>query len=404
MSRPSSRWLVGMAAVFLLPSSFAKDLPPAEKHIRRIWEFEDAGVSFNDDFSQGRLNGCEQAGTDEFKLTLSPENEPINPSPWYAFKVTSATARTLKLHFVLTAEGSVLRPRLSTDGKTWTELPKEGFVSKRDTREAWATIQAGPRPLWVAAQELLGIADLEQWMDRKARLPFAKEEPVGKSIEGRTLRSLTFGEGDAKNLVFVIGRQHPPEVTGSMALMQFVDTITADTDLARRYRAKFKTLVIPLVNPDGVEHGHWRSNMGGVDTNRDWKAFSQPETRAVSEALVRIGKSPGVKPYLFIDFHSTGEDVFYTQQDKDPTFPPDFTRRWLGAIHGRFPDYKFKREDAHNVGVPTSKGWAYETFGTPAITYELGYSTDRKLIRTVCEGAAEEMMKLLLEDEAKPKP
>lgn len=396
LSHPGT--LGALAALVLLPTCLADTPPSAIKHERRTWEFKDSGVSFNDNFSQGRLNNCEQTGTDEFKLTLSPENEPINPSPWYAFQLTSARPRTFKLHFVLAADGSVLRPRLSTDGKNWSELPKESFVSKRETHEAWATIQAGPQPLWVAAQELIGIANLTEWMDAKAKLPFAREEPVGRSVEDRTLRSLTFGDGDAKNLVFVIGRQHPPEVTGSMALMQFVDTITADTDLARRYRAKFKTLVIPLMNPDGVEHGHWRSNMGGVDTNRDWKAFTQPETRAVSEALVKMGKAPGAKPYLFLDFHSTGEDVFYTQPDSEPTFPANFTSRWLGAIHGRFPDYKFKREDAHNVGVPTSKGWAYETFGTPAITYELGYSTDRKLIRSVCEGAAEEMMKLLLED------
>jgi len=388
-------------AVLLTPSCLAADPSPVKPHECRVWEFKESGVSFDDRFSQGRLDGCEQVGGDEFKLILGPENVPINPSPWYAFKVTSATAKTLKLHIILAADGSVLRPRLSKDGKTWSELPKNDFVSKRENREAWATIQAGPEPLWVAAQELVGIADLTTWLDGKAKLPFARPESIGKSVEGREIRGLNFGDDTAKNCVFIIGRQHPPEVTGSMALMQFVDTITADTDLARRYRAKFKTLVIPLVNPDGVEHGHWRSNMGGVDTNRDWKAFSQPETKAVSEALVRIGKAPGMKPYLFLDFHSTGNDVFYTQTDSDPTFPAKFTSRWLGAIHGRFPDYKFNREDAHNVGVPTSKGWAYETFGTPAITYELGYSTDRKLIRTVCEGAAEEMMKLLLDEAAR---
>ncbi|MCB1208472.1 MAG: hypothetical protein KDK97_04045 [Verrucomicrobiales bacterium] len=44
---------------------------------------------------------------------------------------------------------------------------------------------------------------------------------------------------------------------------------------------------------------------------------------------------------------------------------------------------------------------SYDTFGCPGITYDLGYSTDRALIKTVSTGAAEEMMRLLLEA-AKP--
>ena len=51
--------------------------------------------------------------------------------------------------------------------------------------------------------------------------------------------------------------------------------------------------------------------------------------------------------------------------------------------------------------MPTSKAWAYETFGCAGITYELGYNTDRELIKKVSTGAAEEMMKLLLTEAAK---
>ncbi|BCU77627.1 M14 family zinc carboxypeptidase [Luteolibacter sp. LG18] len=393
--------LLGLLSSLCLSACHSGHPATIAPHVRHTWRFPESGVTFHDEFSQGRLNGCQQTGPDQFHLTISPENKPINPSPWYAFQVRSEQPRQLRLHLVLTADGSVLRPRLSTDGKTWRLIPKEDFTANRATHDAWVTLQTGPRPVWVAAQELVGLSALNGWMDRKAALPFAREAPIGQSIEGRPLRSLTFSETDRAQYVFILGRQHPPEVTGSLALMTFVDTLTADTALARRYRGRFKTVVIPLVNPDGIEHGHWRSNLGGVDTNRDWKKFSQPETRAVSGALVRLGKAPGAKPCLFLDFHSTGKDVFYCQPDSEPTSLPAFTSRWLADIRARFPGYKFKREDAHNVGVPTSKGWAHQTFGIPAITYELGYSTDRKLIRQVSQGAAESMMTLLLEENSK---
>src|SRR5262249_7158982 len=139
---------------------------------------------------------------------------------------------------------------------------------------ATARIEVGPDGLWVAAQEMIGVAELGAWTDAKAKLPFARERVIGESLEHRPLRQLTFAETQQPNYVFIISRQHPPEVSGTLALMRFIDTLTDESDLARRYRKSFQTVVVPLMNPDGVEHGHWRHNLGGVDTNRDWKAFT----------------------------------------------------------------------------------------------------------------------------------
>ncbi len=214
----------------------------------------------------------------------------------------------------------------------------------------------------------------------------------------RPLRQFIFTETEKPDYVFIISRQHPPEVTGTLALMQFMDTLVNESELSQRFRRNFQTFVIPLMNPDGIEHGHWRHNLGGVDTNRDWKPFSQPETRAARNAMLKLGKAPNARVFLFLDFHSTGSDVFYAQPDSVETFPPRFASRWFGAFAARFPDYKFKRDDAHNLGLPTSKAWAYEAFRCAGITYELGYSTDRDLIKKVSAGAAEEMMQLLLDE------
>jgi len=387
----------------LSPFLARAESPQAAVQSRRTWSFADDGVTFTNEFSGARLNECERIGPLEYRLTIAPENAPINPSPWYAFQVTSATPQPIKVRFKLTAKGSILRPRLSTDGQNWTLVdraaltppPKPAEGQSRDS--AMASVDVGPRPLWVAAQEMIGLAELGAWTDSKAKLPFAQESVIGESLEHRPLRQLIFAETDKPNYVFIISRQHPPEVTGTLALMQFIGTLTNDSALAQRYRKTFQTVVVPLMNPDGVEHGHWRHNLGGVDTNRDWKLFTQPETRAARDAMLKLGKAPDAKVYLFLDFHSTGTDEFYGQPNSEETFPPHFASRWLDAFAASFPDYKFQRDDEHNVGVATSKSWAYDTFHCASITYELGYNTDRELINQVSAGAAEEMMKLLLE-------
>ena len=89
---------------------------------------------------------------------------------------------------------------------------------------------------------------------------------------------IPFGE-----FIVIVGRQHPPEVTGSLNLFPFLATVLGDSSLARQFRARYQLIIYPFLNPDGVALGHWRHNTGGVDLNRDWGPFTQPETRLVRD-------------------------------------------------------------------------------------------------------------------------
>ena len=95
----------------------------------------------------------------------------------------------------------------------------------------------------------------------------------------------------------VFGRQHPPEVTGWLAMKAFVETLNGDSKLAKKFRKKYTTYVVPLMNPDGADLGHWRHNAGGVDLNRDWSQFHHPETQAVRDFL-RKKTVEGAKLYF----------------------------------------------------------------------------------------------------------
>jgi len=234
--------------------------------------------------------------------------------------------------------------------------------------------------------------------------PYIIQTTIGKSIDGRDLEAIEINDGAPPNYVFIIGRQHPPEVTGSLGLLQFVETLTVDSRLAMAFRERFRVFIVPMMNPDGVEEGQWRHNFGGVDLNRDWVKFAQPETRAVRDAIEQRLKEEGAKAYLFLDFHSTGQDIFYTQPKDAKIFPPGFTDEWLSNLDERFPDYEPKRSGAHNLDSPTSKYWAFEKYGVAAITFEFGDNTDRIFLRQFSRAAAEEMMKLLYEAEKKQNP
>jgi predicted deacylase len=146
-----------------------------------------------------------------------------------------------------------------------------------------------------------------------------------------------------------------------------------------------------------VASGHWRHNLNGVDLNRDWGPFSQPETRAMRDAVLRYQSDETPRLAFFLDFHSTFHDVFYLEPADEGLWPAGFARRWLAAVSARMPDYTFRTE-ANPPTKPYSKTWVRKTLEVPAVIYETGDHTDRTLVRQVATVAAEEMMRLLLQE------
>ncbi|MFN0075977.1 MAG: M14 family metallopeptidase [Prosthecobacter sp.] len=359
------------------------------------WSFAEEGVVFDAEFLRARLSECERIGPGEYGMVIRPENMPVNNSPWFAFKVSAAKERPIVVRLRCQGGSVRYRPKISLDGTQWVTLPAEAYETGPGEHECTLRLEAGPQTLWVAAQELVSTDEMMAWARTLERLPFVTYSQFGQSINGRPMFRLDVGKTDAARHVSIIGRQHPPETTGSLALMRFVEEIAGDSELARTFRQEFHVLVMPLINPDGVDAGHWRHNLGHVDLNRDWGPFAQPETKAAAEQIAALSK-PG-RLFLHLDFHSTFKDVFYTQADDEPSSPAGFTARWLEGIQKRVPEYAVNREASPTPKPTTSAYWAHHTFGIPSITYEIGDNTDRALLKRVAANAAQEMMTLLLE-------
>lgn len=377
------------------------DKPIAPQH-RRTIGFQRSGVYASNEFEGARLNDFFQVDDSTYTAVIRPENAPINNSAWYAFQLWAETPQTIYL--TLTYEDGTHRyvPKLSADGRQWTPIDATAYVPDTTAGTARLRLDVGPDTLWVSGQELLTSTDFEAWTRDLADRPYVSRTVLGTSRQGRPLHQLTITEAEQPtDYVLIISRQHPPEVTGSIAVMTFLETLAADTDLARRFRERFAVLAVPLVNPDGVDNGHWRHNTGGVDLNRDWLDFNQPETRQVQEAFLELREDPATTVYFAADFHSTQQDVFYTLDRSLAAFPEGFVDRWLDAIRTRLPDY-YVNDEPFGLGSPVSKNWFYETFGATAITYEVGDENDRGRVREVSRTGAEALMELLLAVPASP--
>lgn len=382
---------------------------PIERQQKGKYSFFEDGVFFSNEFDGARLTQIERTGKDSYTITITPENAPVNMSPWYAFRVRSIKKKEISVKLVYPEEAKHrYSPQISRDGVRWhpldekfiTEEEKGTGTSGPESRPKRAVLQltVDSKPLWISAQELENSAKVFAWMDDLAKKRNLQIAEIGKSTEGRPLRMMTIGDPQAKKMMLVISRQHPPEVTGYFAMQAFVEEIAGDSKLAKEFRKDWTVYVVPLMNPDGVDNGHWRHNAGGIDLNRDWAMFNQPETTAVREFLKKKEAETGGKFYFGIDFHSTWNDIYYPMERGISGSIPDLVWNWLDNIQKEIPNYK-PNIQANKRLEPTmvSRNYFLKAHGMEAIVFEIGDNTRREFIEKKGKIGAVELMKLLID-------
>ena len=350
-------------------------------------------------FEGARLNGFDQISATEYEALIAPENKPINPSPWYAFRIYNAKPATIDLYLQYEHGKHRYWPKYSTDRENWTRIDSTAFEYVGDSSIVKLSLDVGTDTLYVSGQELLTSSVIKSWTEEMAsNTTIVSNAVYGQSRLGRDLLSMdiSVGEEKAKPIVLIIGRQHPPEVTGQLAMFAFVEEILNGSQLSGEFLENFRVLVYPMLNPDGVDLGHWRHNEGGIDTNRDWAYHRQPEIKQVMEDILKKVNAAQAEVKIGFDFHSTQHDIYYTLPDSIPTNVQGFSPEWISRIEAQLPEHQTPTEPSPPAS-PVSKAWFHSMFGAEAITYEFGDHTPRDIIKKKSEISAREMMKILLE-------
>lgn len=375
-----------------------KEIEPQYKHTIGI---SSDGVWLSNEFKGARLNNFYKLNDSLYQAVIHPERSPVNNSPWYAFKAWANNDTTVWIQLAYQDGSHRYYPKLSSDGENWQPIKAANYRVNAEEGTALLKLQLSEEPVWVSAQELRTQQWYNRWADSLARADFIRRDTVGFSHQNRPIERLSITEvpeDQTRGVVIITSRLHPPEVTGNMASYSFLETLAADSDLARRFRQQFEVIAYPFANPDGVQNGHWRYNAGGVDLNRDWQNFNQPETQAIrDDLLARLKNNDKTKVYYGIDFHSTDENIFYPINRDVTTFPDDFTYRWLDALTADFPETTFSIEP-FDTSSPITKNWIYKTFGADAVTYEVDDRADRQKLREISQQAARLLMRQLLNE------
>lgn len=368
-------------------------------------------ITFDNEFAGARLNGITQNNDTLYTAIIAAENYPINPSPWYAFKVRSEKPKTIWVHLTYLNAKHRYFPKVSRDGQTWQIVDSTDCLLIKDpttqnksfqenalSESAYIRIRVDSKDTWIAAQELMTSPIVNEWSNRLLKNKFVSSETLAKTPQNRPFECLRIGEdkSDSK-IILIIGRLHPPEVTGQFALQAFVESLCLDSEMAKQFRKEYTVYVMPMMNPDGVDNGHWRHNTGGIDLNRDWADFNQPETQFVRDFLRKKLKGTQRKLYFGIDFHSTWDDIFYTNITDKPTNMDGLIKRWFTMLEQEIPGYKVNSRGSKPENGVISKAFFYNEFNAEALVYEVGDNTSREFTKLKSKIAAEKLMLLSLE-------
>lgn len=397
-----------LVVFFLLSCTDVKNIcfeTPVDTSTRRVntqlkqdFNISEIDISASNKFDGARLNGFEKVNDSTVLVRIIPENNPINDSPYYSFKIWSANPKIIYVQFDY-PNGFNHRyvPKLKQSNSNKWEILESNNIYKKDGKTI-IKLALTEIPLFVSAQEIVTSTDTHNWASSLIKDDNSVSyKIIGKSVLGKDLHVLDIYMGKKKNkpIVVLLTRQHPPEVTGFFAFQKFLETILSGSNLSTDFLNKYRVLAFPILNPDGVDLGYWRHNAGGVDLNRDWSQYRQPEIKYVTQFIVRATKNDNAKIVLGLDFHSTREDVFYTNKTREGTSIPNFIETWFDALEKKIPNYKVNELVADSKN-PVSKGWFLYSQKAIGITYEIGDETPRDKIQLLSRVSAEEMMKILI--------
>lgn len=368
---------------------------PIEYQVKKIFRFPETGVSADNMFPGARLNDMFMINDSTLQVQILPENHPVNMSPWYAFRIWSETEQTIYLKLCYNHGQHRYYPKLSSDNKHWIPVDSSDYFSEPGDTSALFRVHLKHDTIRISAQENITSDECKRWIDKLGGKQFISKYIIGYSTLGRPLWGLTISESDGKNLLIILSRQHPPELTGYKEMIAFVESISENTRLAKKFRKKFETIVVPMMNPDGVDNGHWRHNAGGIDMNRDWRHFNQPETFAFRKYILEKIRKQNAIVCFGVDFHSTQKDIFYYSEKNVNPDKENIALKWANSINQLFPDNSFNPEPT-GITSQTSKNWFFNEIKAESITYEVGDNTPRDIINKRGKEAAKQLMKILL--------
>ncbi len=257
----------------------------------------------------------------------------------------------------------------------------------------------------------------------KARYPFIEVGVAGKSVLGKNLYYIKFGNGP--NEVFYNASHHALEWITSPLLMKFTENFLKSYTNGKNIRGydlesiwnQSSIYIMPMVNPDGVDlvlegldrsnpyydqllqwndtglpfSRIWSANIRGVDLNHNydalWYEYQElanelgygepgprrypgpfPESEPETKAVVNFVRDHDFR--LVLAYHSQGQVIYWNFED----LAPQEARR-IGELFAQVSGYRLD-ETYGTASYSGMKDWFIQEYIRPGYTIEVGRGTN----------------------------
>ena len=385
--------------LFLLLFFFSNDIHAS--NIQNNKECITKYVTIDLNFSGAGNSTCEVISSDHIRISVVPESkESINPSPWYAFRKSKNTKKIL----VELSYGEYEHryfPKIKKTNGNWEKINERDILIKNDGKNVLINLYPSKESQYISSQELITEDWYEDWYVTLKENNFLRSKIVGYSVQNRPIKAFFSNENINNPYIFILGRQHPPEVSSVFAIKGFVNELIGNINLSEEFLSKYNIFFVPLMNPDGVENGFWRYNYNKKDLNRDWDNFFQPETNSVKNFLDNLKNRN--QPILYIDFHSTYKNIFYISDAQLTNSHPNFLLNWLEKSRLELSKigYNFSIKESYTKSNKVSKNYFHNKYNIPSMTYEVSDTEERSKITKSSKILARNLITILLNPENK---
>jgi hypothetical protein len=300
-----------------------------------------AEITFNKTFEGGALGKIEALGDTEFRCHVEGQHDERGrnrQANWYYFRMDGVMDR--KVTLTLTdfvgeyndRPGSCPMnadtiPVFSCDNERWEHFPSMTWDDQK--KEATLQFHGKHDRIWIAHVPPYTHSRLLRLLEELDRLPTARVEVIGKTVQQRDLHLVTVAnfEKQATRTVWLQARQHAWETGTSYVMEGALRFITSDDPQARALRDKVVFKFTPMMDPDGCANGKVRFNANGYDVNRHWdevdlwrKEFllRMPEIWYVKKTILACMDSDR-KIDLMLNLHNTEmAEYIASQADHEP--------------------------------------------------------------------------------------
>ena len=390
------------------------------------------GIEFSSDFDSGNLLKVEKQTNTSYFLWMGPDccNTLCEKTlrSWFYFKVSASgpytfTLKNLNLQGKLFRDG--MKPLVRTPTKPWDRITSPvlceiaGEVASHFAISFDYTFEESPvyfsfsfpwsysdhksflsslpsmclsNNIYLHHENLIyslerRTCDLLTISDRNKATCEVEQEITGL-FEDSDQRALRFTK---KKVVFVSARVHAGESPASHVINGFLRFLVSEDPSAVRLRRLYLFKIVPMVNPDGVYRGHFRTDTRGNDLNRHYASPSllhHPTIYAINQLLGYYKD----RLFAYIDFHAHvskqgcfvyGNALDFQQQIENVMFAKLMASNcpWFSFDACRFAEESRRGEEVcRNSKAGCGRAQAFKQFCvTHAYTFECNYHSAKKV-------------------------